>query len=186
MEVTINCQKRPEGSQPRALRRQGLIPAALYGHNGTESVSLIVKEKDAQVLLRKASINNTLVEVNIPELPWNGKALIREVQAHPWKKNLYHLSFFSVATHGKVEVTVPLTLVGQSVGVKEGGLIEQLVAEVSVECAPDLIPESIAVDITELKIGGAIAVGDLVLPPGVTCLDDVHTTILSIMAPKKG
>jgi large subunit ribosomal protein L25 len=107
MPVNIECQKRPEGSKPNALRREGLIPATLYGHKGAESVSLILKAKDAQTLLKKASVNNTLVDLTIPDMPWNGRALIREVQAHPWKRTLYHLSFFSVPTQDHaVEETV--------------------------------------------------------------------------------
>ena len=96
MSLTVECKTRTVGSKPRALRREGLIPAALYGHKGAESVSLTMDAKEAQVLLKKAAINNTLVDLNIPDIPWNGKAIIREVQAHPWKKTLYHLSFFSV------------------------------------------------------------------------------------------
>ncbi len=97
MSLTIECQKRPEGINPRALRRQGLIPAALYGHNGTESISLTVDAKEANTLLKHASADNRVVDVSIPELSWNGKARIQEVQSHPWKKTLYHLSFFYVA-----------------------------------------------------------------------------------------
>jgi large subunit ribosomal protein L25 len=96
MQVTVECQKRAEGSKPGALRREGLIPATLYGHKGAESVSLVLKEKEAINLLKKASVNHTLIDLTIPDLSWSGKALIREVQAHPWKKTLYHLSFFYV------------------------------------------------------------------------------------------
>lgn len=95
MSLTIECKTRPEGSNPKALRREGLIPAALYGHKGTESISLTVKEKDATVLLKQVSVNKTVIDVKIPELSWAGKALIREVQAHPWKRTLFHLSFFA-------------------------------------------------------------------------------------------
>ncbi|ACK73101.1 ribosomal 5S rRNA E-loop binding protein Ctc/L25/TL5 [Gloeothece citriformis PCC 7424] len=186
MQVTIECQKRPEGSKPNTLRRQGLIPAALYGHKGTESISLIIKEKDAQLLLKKASVNNTLVDVNIPDVPWSGKALIREVQTHPWKRFVYHLSFFSVAAHGKIDVVVPLNLVGESSGVKQGGIIEQVITEISVQCLPESIPETIEIDISPLKIGDSISVGDLQLSEGVTYLDDPTQTILTVMAPKKG
>jgi large subunit ribosomal protein L25 len=98
MSLTIQCQKRPENSKPRALRREGLIPATLYGHNGAESLSLTVDHKEATTLLRHAKANETLIEVQIPDLGWQGQALIREIQSHPWKRNLYHLSFFSVAT----------------------------------------------------------------------------------------
>jgi large subunit ribosomal protein L25 len=83
MDVTVECQKRPEGSKPRALRRSGLIPAVLYGHKGAESIALTIGAKDAETLLKKATVNNTLVQVKIPDLSWSGKALIREVQTHP-------------------------------------------------------------------------------------------------------
>ncbi|WP_017304297.1 50S ribosomal protein L25 [Spirulina subsalsa] len=93
---TIECKTRPEGSKPNALRREGLLPANIYGHNVPESLSLVVDAKDAETLLRTAVVNKTVVEVNIPEQSWQGSALIREVQAHPWKGNLYHVSFFAV------------------------------------------------------------------------------------------
>nr|MDJ0719053.1 50S ribosomal protein L25 [Prochloraceae cyanobacterium] len=143
MEITLECQKRPEGSKPRALRRQGLIPATLYGHEGAESVSIILKEKEAQNLLKKASVNNTLIDLQIPDLPWSGKALIREVQTHPWKTMLYHLSFFSVSAQKSLEVSVPITAVGQAAGIKLGGIMENLVNDIKVKCSPDNIPESI-------------------------------------------
>jgi large subunit ribosomal protein L25 len=183
MSVTVECRKRPEGSKPNALRRQGLIPAALYGHKGAESVSLTINEKDAYFLLRRASVNNTLVDLQIPDLPWNGKVLIREVQAHPWKKTLYHLSFFSVAAHASIEVTVPLNPVGDAIGVKQGGVLEQILTELTVKCAPDRIPASIEIDISKLNIGDHVQVSDLALPEGVVATDDPNATVLSILAP---
>lgn len=97
MSLTIECQKRPEGSKPRALRREGLIPATLYGHDGTESIPLIVNQKEAAILLRSVSVDKTVVEVTIPDLAWKGNAVVKEIQAHPWKRNLLHLSFCYVA-----------------------------------------------------------------------------------------
>ncbi|ACK64792.1 ribosomal protein L25 [Rippkaea orientalis PCC 8801] len=106
MSLTIECQQRPEGSKPNALRREGYIPANLYGHDGANSVALMVNAKEAVTLLKKAAANETVIEVNIPHLSWTGNALIREIQAHPWKKNLLHLSFFYVGnTEGLTEDT---------------------------------------------------------------------------------
>lgn len=182
MEVTVECQKRPEGSKPRALRRSGLIPAVLYGHKGAESIDLTVEAKAAETLLKKAAVNNTLVQVNIPDLPWNGKALLREVQTHPWKsKQLYHLSFFSVAAQESLEVTVPLNLVGEPVGVKQGGVLEHMITEVQVQCAPDRIPETIDVDVSNLDVGTSLHVHELVLPEGVTVLADSEQTVCAIV-----
>ncbi|MEG3439228.1 50S ribosomal protein L25/general stress protein Ctc [Pannus brasiliensis CCIBt3594] len=185
MQVSVECQKRPEKTKPNALRRQGLIPAALYGHNGTDSVSLVVKEKEALNLLKKASINNTLVDVNVPEISWTGKALIQEVQAHPWKRNLFHLSFFAVSAHGKLDIVVPVKPVGEAIGVKQGGLVEQLINEINVSCIADNIPEVIEFDVSGLGVGESITVGDLQMPEGVTLKDDTHSTVYSIVAAKK-
>ncbi|HAA32395.1 MAG TPA: 50S ribosomal protein L25 [Cyanobacteria bacterium UBA8553] len=185
MEVTVECKKRPEGSKPNALRRSGLIPASLYGHKGAESVALTLDAKDAEILLKKATINNTLVQVKIPDLSWNGKALLREVQTHPWKKaELYHISFFSVAAQDSLEVVVPLHFVGEAVGVKEeGGVLEPILTELQVQCAPDKIPETIEIDVSNLKGGDILRVEELVLPQGVTALNEPDTTVVTITAP---
>lgn len=184
MQVTIECQKRPEGSKPRALRREGFIPAALYGHNGTESISLTINAKDAKNLLKQASINNTLVDVKIPDVSWKGKALIREVQAHPWRRTLYHLSFFAVGAQDTLDVVVPLNLVGEAPGVKEGGVLDQTLTELQVQCAPDNIPESVEVDVSGLEMGESMHVHQLVLPQGVTVMDDPERTFVTVVAPR--
>jgi large subunit ribosomal protein L25 len=95
MSLTIECKTRPEGSKPNALRRSGFLPANLYGHNGTESISLVVETKLVERLLKKAAVNKTEVEVTIPDLSWTGKTVIKEVQTHPAKGTCYHLSFFA-------------------------------------------------------------------------------------------
>ncbi len=185
MSLTVECNTRTEGSKPRALRREGLIPAALYGHKGAESISLTMNAKKAQILLKKAAINNTLVDLNIPDIPWNGKAIIREVQAHPWKKTLYHLSFFSVAGDKKLNLVVPIKLQGEAKGIKQGGVLEQNLTELHISCSADNIPEDITIDMTDFGIGTNLAVGDVVLPEGVTVLDDAEQTLFSIVAPAK-
>jgi large subunit ribosomal protein L25 len=185
MDVTVECQKRPEGSKPNALRRSGLIPAVLYGHNGAESVSLTVPAKAAETLLKKATINNTLVDVKIPDLSWSGKALVREVQTHPWKQTeLYHISFFSVAAQDTLDVVVPLEFVGEAAGVKEdGGVLEPVITELQVQTAPDNIPESIQVDVSQMHAGDAIRVEELNLPEGVTAMVEPEETVATIAAP---
>ncbi len=185
MPIQVECKTRPESSKPRALRRQGLIPATLYGHDGARSVSLMLKDKEAQNLLKQASVNNTLVDLNIPDIDWSGKALIREVQSHPWKRTIYHLSFFSVAAQKSIKVVVPLKMVGEAVGVKKGGLIEQTISEIEVECAPDKIPDRIDIDIATMDIGTRFHVHELVLPEGVWALGDPEKNIFSIIAPAK-
>ncbi len=185
MNISVTCKTRAEDSKPRALRREGLLPVALYGHDGANSVSLTMPAKEAQVLLKKAAINNTLVDVDVPELSWNGKALIREVQAHPWKRTLYHLSFFSVSADQKVNIVVPIEITGEAIGVKEGGILEQNLTELNISCASSDIPESIEINIANFELGTNLSVGQVVLPDGVTSLDDGEQTVFSIVAPAK-
>lgn len=185
MNISVECQSRPEGSKPRALRREGLIPAALYGHDGAKSISLTIPAKEAQLLLRDAAINNTLIDLNVPDIAWKGKALIREVQAHPWKRTLHHLSFFTVSAKQLVEIVVPIILTGKAAGTKEGGIVDQSMTELKIACAADSIPESIEVDITNFDIGTILHVGEIVLPNGATALDDLERTAVSIVLPAK-
>jgi large subunit ribosomal protein L25 len=185
MNISVECKSRPEGSKPRALRREGLIPAALYGHDGAKSISLTIPAKEAQLLLREAAINNTLIDLNVPDISWKGKALIREVQAHPWKRTLNHLSFFTVSAKQQVEIVVPIVLTGKAAGTKEGGIVDQIMTELKIICAADSIPESIEIDVTSFEIGSMLQVGEIVLPEGAEVLDDPERTAISIVLPAK-
>lgn len=185
MEVKLECKTRPEGSKPRALRREGVIPANLYGHNGAEAISLVLTQKEAITLLKNASVNNTLVDLAIPELEWNGKVLIREVQTHPWKRNLHHISFFCPSGDNDVEVVVPLKIVGNSIGISQGGIMEQMVTQVKVRCLPTNIPEYLEMDISGVDIGKTFSVANLVLSEGIKVLDDPNKNIMGIVAPRK-
>ncbi|NER32402.1 MAG: 50S ribosomal protein L25, partial [Symploca sp. SIO1C4] len=149
----------------------------------TESVPLTINVKTAETLLKQADVNHTLIQVNIPDLPWKGKALLREVQTHPWKSQLYHLSFFSMASQDSVNVTLPLALQGEAPGIKAGGILEQLMIEINVECDPNKIPETIEIDISNLGIGDSIHVHELVLPEGLSAKEDAERIVLSVAAP---
>lgn len=182
MELTVECQKREEGSKPRALRRAGLIPANLYGHQGAESISLTVKAKTLETLLKKASVNNTVIDVSIPDLSWRGKTLLREVQVHPAKRWAYHVSFFAIASQDSLDVEVPIQIVGEAPGVKmEGGVLDQVLAQLEVRCAPNSIPDAIEVDISNLHLKDILYVNQLVLPEGITALGEPERAVVSIV-----
>ncbi|MGD1910634.1 MAG: 50S ribosomal protein L25/general stress protein Ctc [Rivularia sp. (in: cyanobacteria)] len=183
MEMTVECQKRPEGSKTKALRRSGEIPANLYGHKGTESISLVINAKTVQSLLKKASINNTLIDLKINDIPWQGKTLLREVQTHPASGKPYHLSFFAVAGHGKTTVEVPFHFVGDAIGVKqEGGMLDTVITQMQFNCMPDKIPDAIEIDVTNLKVGDSLHVNDIVLPEGVTIATESEEVVVSVLA----
>jgi large subunit ribosomal protein L25 len=187
MELTIECQQREAGSKPKALRRSGLIPANLYGHNGTESIALALDGKIVERLLKKGAVNNTLIDLNITDIPWRGKTLLREVQTHPAKGSPYHLSFFAVAGHGDTDVEVTLHFVGEAIGVKlEGGILDTPITELQIRCAPENIPDTIEIDVSDLHVGDSIHIENLKLPQGVTSLVDPSQIVVSILGRQAG
>lgn len=178
MELTVEGKARPEGRKPRALRREGLVPAVLYGHKGTESVAFMIDCKSVETLLKQPSLGNRLISLSLPD--WNGKTLLREVQTHPWKNDPHHLSFFSVENQKKVEVEVPLRFVGTAVGVTKGGILEALLTSLKIICKPDAIPESIEVDVAGLDVGQGLQVSDLQLPDGIQILISPSQLIVGV------
>lgn len=187
MELAVECQKRAEGSKPNALRRSGLIPAVLYGHKGSESISLTVNAKTVESLLKKRAVNNTLIDLSIPDISWTGKTLLREVQVHPWKGFPYHLSFFAVGSQDSLEVELSLHFVGESVGVKlGGGILDTVLMQLAVKCKPDSIPQAIEVDISHLKVGDALHIHELILPPGVVAVGEPNQVVVSVLGTQAG
>ena len=182
MELTVDCKKRLDDSKSNALRRQGQIPAVLYGHDGANSIAVTLDTKTAETLVKKAVVNNTVIQLSVTDLPWNGKALLREVQCHPWKRNLYHLSFFSIGSQASVEVTLPLRFIGEAVGVKVGrGTLDTNINEITVQCAPDKIPNSIDIDISTLDLGDALHVNELSMPEGVRAVGEGDRVVVSVL-----
>jgi large subunit ribosomal protein L25 len=187
MELAVECQKRAEGSKPNALRRSGLIPAVLYGHKGAESISLTVKAKTVETLLKKHVVNNALIDLSIPDLSWTGKTLLREVQVHPWKGYPYHLSFFAVGSQDSIEVEVPLHFAGEAAGVKlEGGILDTVMTQLAVKCKPNSIPEAIEVDISNLNVGDALHIHELPLPDGVVAIGEPNQVVVSVLSSQSG
>ncbi len=185
MELTIDCTQRAADEKPRKLRREGTLPAVLYGHDGKASVALKLSNYDAEALLRKASVNKSVITVNVPDMPWSGKVILREVQKHPWKNKIHHLSFFSIASQDFIEVSMPINFVGEAIGVtNKGGTLDMVMTEVQLKCPPDAIPQSLDVDVSGLDIGDALHVGEIKLPKGSSIAADDKLLVVSVLAPR--
>lgn len=185
MELKIDCTQRASDEKPNRLRQEGTLPAVLYGHDGSSSIALKVSTYDAEALLRRATVNKSVVTVNVPDIPWKGKVLLREVQRHPWKNRLHHLSFFSIAAQSEIEVSMPIHFVGEAVGVaNKGGTLDTVMTEIQLKCPPDAIPESLEIDVSGLDIGDALHVGDIKLPAGSSVSADPDLLVVSVLAPR--
>ena len=166
----------------RKLRREGMIPAVIYGH-GREPQSLTVETRELEKLLSTVSAASTVIELSLGGAV--AKTLIREIQRHPVKRNIIHVDFQELVAGEKVTVSVPLRFTGTADGVRNsGGILEETMHQVHIRVDPSIIPNHIDVDVTPLTIGHSIHIRDLELPEGVSALDDAGATVCVCVAPK--
>jgi len=166
----------------RALRRAGSIPAVIYGHK-RQPMSLSVLTRDLERLLERVSAESTVVELSIDGTV--SRTLIREIQKHPFKKQLVHVDFQELVAGEMITVSIPLVIVGVSVGVRSfGGILDQTMRDLEVSVDPSNIPNHIDLDVSALGLGDSIHVRDIKLPAGVTVLTDSDASVLVIAAPR--
>jgi large subunit ribosomal protein L25 len=176
--VSLVTQSRKERGSQRAkhLRRKGLIPGVLYGHKeATISIALPGDE------LFKAVRGGAHI-VNLQTGADTQTALIKETQWDHLGKELLHVDFARVSAHERVTVSVPLEVRGTAPGIAQGGVLDQPLHTLKVECPVVSIPPSIRVNVGELQLDQAIHVRDLVLPEGVKAMDDPDVIVVHVTA----
>lgn len=186
-QILLKAVARAEAgkSQVKKLRRQGMVPAVIYGPH-TSPRNLAVRALDLDRVLQSATGENVLVNLQVEggEAAGNHLALIQEVQHHPVNDALLHVDFREVSATEKMRTAVPVRPVGEAAGVKTGGgILEMLVRELRVECLPADLPDVIEVNVERLQIGQSIHVGEITPPPGVTLLDDKDQPVFLVVAP---
>lgn len=160
----------------RRLRKAGKLPAVLYGH-GQRPENLVVSAHDVQNLLEhKTHVLELLVGSGKQQV------LIKDVQFDHLGLKPIHVDFARVSMTERVEVSVPLDYRGTPVGVTEGGTFDAAIVDIEIECLVTEIPESIRVNVADLKIGDFLHVKDLVLPEGVKPVTPGETIICSVRA----
>ena len=166
----------------RKLRAAGRVPGVIYGH-AREAQSLSLVARDLDKLLSQISVSSTVVELSLAGA--TTRTLIREIQRHPFKKQVLHIDFQELVAGEKVTVDVPLVFVGIPEGVRlSGALLEQILHSVEVFADPANIPNHIDVDVTHLAMGHSLHVRDLKLAEGIEVLSDEDATICAVIAPR--
>jgi large subunit ribosomal protein L25 len=181
-EVDLKAQPRTGTGKgaARKIRATGRVPAVLYGPD-LDTQRLDVDSRDLWHVLHTDAGTNVLVNLQV-----DGEthlAMPREIQRDIVRGSLLHVDFLRIRRDVAIEVDVPIHLVGESVGVKEGGVPEHQLWELHIETLPGNVPESIDADITSLAIGDSLHVSDLSIPEGVTVLTAADETIVSIIVP---
>src|SRR5438093_1890806 len=170
-------------SAARRLKARGIVPAVVYG--GKEKTQpLQVCARDINAMLSHASGENILVELEIAGEKATRTALLQEVQHSPVGGDVLHVDFHAISMDEKIQADVPLEPLGIATGVKNfGGLLEQNLRVLPIECLPRDLPDKITVDVSALNIGDSIHVRDIQLPTGVAAKTQPDLTAFSVLAP---
>lgn len=185
-QIDLKAQvRKTTGKGPaRTLRREGRIPAVLYGPK-TDSMMLSIDFKEFEQIVKKVNVGSVLLNLQIQ----NGEtltrpAMIKELQTNPVSGAFIHVDFYEIDMLRKINVSVPVVTRGKSVGVEEGGMLQIVRREIELFCLPTAIPESIVVDISDLAIGDAIHVREIALPDDVELPEETDFTVITVVAPK--
>jgi large subunit ribosomal protein L25 len=183
MEVKLQAEQRDATGKgvARKLRARGQVPAILYGH-GMDPVAVSVDARELGHALHTDAGANVLVDLHVGSD--THLVLAREIQRNHMREELLHVDFLVIRRDEKINVQVPITIQGESPGVKQGGVVEHHLWELSAECLPGDVPQSIDVDISTLEIGDSFRVGDLAGLAGVDILTPAEETILSVVTPQ--
>ncbi len=181
-EVKLQVEKRDGAGKgvARRARAGGKVPGVIYGR-GMQPVPVVVDRREFVTALHTDAGTNVLLALQLDgeSIP----ALARELQTDPVKGTLLHADFVKVDLQTEVEVDVPVQIVGESPGVKEGGVLEQPLFQVRVRCLPTDVPESVKADVSSLNIGDSLRVSDLAEGVQFQILNDPDATVVSIAAP---
>ena len=184
IELKANVRKTTGNGPARVLRREGRIPAVLYGPE-TEPILLSVNTGDFEEILKRGNVGQGLLNLIIQ----NGKAvsksvIIKELQTHPVSRDFLHIDFYEIDMKRKIKVNVPVVTKGKSKGVELGGVIQIIRHELEVLCFPGEIPEEIEIDITDLDMGDSIHVEEVHLEGDMEIQAEVNYTVLTVLSPK--
>jgi large subunit ribosomal protein L25 len=185
MSFTIKAEKRETFGKNanRRLRKEGKIPAVLYGE-GTLNVPLTLMKKDIVMILKSESGENTLFKVVYDSKAQD--AMIKELQVEQSSDELIHADLIRISMDKAIRVAVPFLLQGEPAGVKtEGGFVDFMTREVEIECLPRDIPENIKVDINGLHLHQSLKIGDIAAPEGVKFITDPGAVVVIISVPHK-
>lgn len=174
-----------KGNGPaRRLRREGLVPAVLYGP-GVETKQLSIKVRDLEHVVQKGNIRRTIFSLGIQNGGSVTKlAVIKELQTNPVTGQFLHVDFYEIDMNRKLRVMVPVVPTGKAKGEEFGGMLQIIEREIAVFCLPREIPESLELDVSDLGIGDALHVKNILLPPGVELPPGENYTVVTVVSPK--
>jgi large subunit ribosomal protein L25 len=181
-QVVLNIELRDKTGKGicRRLRNKGMVPAVVYG-KGIDPVAVAVSHKELGLAIAGEGGRNHLITLKGDNSLDGNVVIVSDLLKDCLKGTLLHVDLHKINLEEKVKVSVAVSLAGTAAGVKEGGMLDFVMHAIEIECLPTQIREHLDVDVTNLKIGESLHVGDLKLPAGIKVLDDAKATVVSIL-----
>lgn len=192
-EVALGAQFRENATKGiiNQLRRQGKLPAVLYGGKDP-ALSLIIDQKEFSRALHTERGENVIISLYISDSKETSpkkseepvSVIIKEIQIDPVTRKFLHVDLYRISLREQIRVNVPIEIFGEAPGVKKsGGVLDQVVHEIAVKCLPTKIPDKVICDVSSLEVGGTMTVKDLKIPKDVEVLENPEKIVVSIIAP---
>jgi large subunit ribosomal protein L25 len=182
IKLDVKPREARGSAESRRLRAGGLIPGVLYG-GGKKPHPFVVEERELRRVLTGDHGLHAILDVVFDGQKTAHHAVLKEYQLDPVRVRLLHIDLHEVRLDQAIQAQVVVELVGESEGVKEGGVLTQVTREVNVEALPMEVPDRLELDISSMVIGDSMRVGDLRVPQGITLLDDPEETVLATVTP---
>jgi large subunit ribosomal protein L25 len=182
-DLKVNKRKEAGKGSAREFRRQGIVPAVLYGPK-METVLLAVSGYELENIYKQSESEHVLLNLVIENGGTQKKtAMIKEIQTTPVADDFLHVDFYEISLDEKIVVKVPVEATGKSVGIERGGFLQLVRHQLEVSCLPTNIPATIQIDISELDIGDSIHVEEIDPGDKVKLLFDNNFTVVTVVAP---
>jgi large subunit ribosomal protein L25 len=163
----------------RRTRRDGMVPITVYGGGG-ETLAAVAPARDLAAILRSESGRNTIFTIEVDGMGAS-EVMFHDRQIDPIKGRLIHADLARLVKGQKIEVTVPLHLIGEPIGVKEKqGVLEQIIREIEIKCEPRDIPDALEVDVSNLDVHDVLHASDIPVAAGVEILTDAEQVIATV------
>lgn len=185
VEFAVTAKSACGKGAARKTRASGFVPGIVYGFNMSPTM-VSFEERELIKALSTPAGRNVFLRLKSEDKNLDGsRALVKELQVHPLRRKFVHADFFKLDPDRAIHATVPVKLVGNAIGVKLGGIMQIALREMPVLCKPDDLPEAIFVDVSELKLGHSIHVGEIERPEGVEFLANTKMAICAIISPSE-
>jgi len=186
--ITFTGEIREENGKGKArqARAGGRIPGVLYGAQA-DTIGISVDRKETERVLRHLVSHNVMADLVLKKSDSQEtiKTIVKEIQIEPVTREILHIDFYRIRMDKPVTMEIPVHLTGESIGVKQGGILDHGLRELKIEALPANLPDKIDVDISALNIGDALLVKDIKLPETVRVIDDAERVVIAVLAPTK-